>query len=303
MASITEPPKHDFKKLIKKYSPSIIKRLPTIIFSITIIYLLIAIRGLNGEKEAVESQALSSLINIEREVNKLQAGISQNDIRRWNILGVQKWISQTNKKLTEATCYSYATAIVDESERQKVDIALIASVAQQESYYKHDEVSWADAVGLMGIMEETGKWISGELGVAYSDELLKDPEMNIRIGTWFIRYLMGKYKNNEVLVMAHYNGGNKGRSQYLLKQKHKNAKEFKLPAKELKAKLESIKQELILAGKTKEEFRENVNYKYIEEVYLGKTFKTETENYIPEVLTRRKKIKEFLAEPESLTSS
>ena len=156
----------------------------------------------------------------------------------------------------------------------------------------------------MGIMPETGMWIAKEIGVTYSEKILKEPEMNIRMGTWFLSYLMRKYDNNENLVTAHYNGGNTQRSKYVLRQKYKNTEEYKLSIPELEGKLNTIRTELIALGKTEDEFREDVKYQYIEDVYLGKTLISETERYIPEVITRAKKIRSFLSEPSpSLSES
>jgi len=289
---------------IKKYALVLIKKLPLLLITTMLMVSTITSYILFRDKAKLEEKVSTSFSSLEKEVNKLQAGVSQNDIRRWNIMGVQKWIKQTNRKLSIATCYSYATVIVDEAERQKVDVALIASIAAQESHYVYDAESWADAVGLMGIMPETGMWIAKEIGVTYSEKILKEPEMNIRMGTWFLSYLMRKYDNNENLVTAHYNGGNTQRSKYVLRQKYKNTEEYKLSIPELEGKLNTIRTELIALGKTEDEFREDVKYQYIEDVYLGKTLISETERYIPEVITRAKKIRSFLSEPSpSLSES
>lgn len=280
---------------INKYTWAIIRKIPIILLTVALIGSTFVSYSLFRDKSKLEIKVATSFAAMEKEVNKLQAGISQNDTRRWNIMGVQKWIKQINSKLSTETCYSYATIIVDEAERQKVDVALITSIARQESYYVFDKISPAGAIGLMQIMPEIGMWIAKEIGVSYSDEMLKQPEMNIRFGTWFLAYLMQKYDNNEALVTAHYNGGNKQRNKYTQRQKHKHTKEYKLSVTELRDKLELIKDELILAGKTEDQFREDVNYKYIADVYDGKTMSKETEKYIPEVLTRAKKIRNFLA--------
>jgi len=288
--------------VIQKYVRLLIKKIPFLLMIAALIVPTITSYILFKDKLKLETEVSTTFADLKTEVNKLQAGISQNDIRRWNIMGVHKWIKETNTKLSIATCYSYATIIVDEAERQKVDVALIASIAAQESHYIYDAESWANAVGLMGIMPETGMWIAKELGVTYNEKILKEPEMNIRMGTWFLSYLMRKYDNDEKLVTAHYNGGNTQRNKYVLRQTYKNTDEYKLSIPELEEKLNIIRTELIAFGKLKEEFREDVKYKYIEDVYLGKTLAKETERYIPEVLTRMEQIKKFLSNSAYLNS-
>ena len=114
---------------IKKYALVLIKKLPLLLITTMLMVSTITSYILFRDKAKLEEKVSTSFSSLEKEVNKLQAGVSQNDIRRWNIMGVQKWIKQTNRKLSIATCYSYATVIVDEAERQKVDVALIASIA------------------------------------------------------------------------------------------------------------------------------------------------------------------------------
>ena len=44
-------------------------------------------------------------------------------------------------------------------------------------------------------------------GTSFVPNDLSDPEVNIRYGTWYLRYLMGRYSGNEVLAVAAYNAG------------------------------------------------------------------------------------------------
>ena len=285
---------------IKKVGSWVSKNINTIQIGFAIVIPLVAACVLFVDRLRLENKLTSTFSSLEREVVKLQAGISQNDIRQWNILGVQKWIEKNNKKLNSEICYSYATLIVNESERQKVDVSLILSIIEQESHYSSNAESWAGAVGLMGIMPETGAWIARELGVTYSDDILKTPEMSIRMGTWYIAYLLQKYRNDTISAAAHYNGGNKQQTKYVMRQRYKNTDEYKLSIPQLDKKLSDMKAELIASGKNEDELRYDEKYKYTEDVYLGKTLEPETENYIPSVMSRMKQIRSFLSNPSGV---
>lgn len=285
---------------IKKVGSWVSKNINAILIGIAIVVPLVAACVLFADRLRLENKLTSTFYSLEREVVKLQAGISQNDIRQWNILGVQKWIEKNNKKLNSETCYSYATLIVNESERQKIDVSLILSIIEQESHYSSNAESWAGAVGLMGIMPETGAWIARELGVTYSNDILKTPEMSIRMGTWFIAYLLQKYGNDTISAAAHYNGGNKQQTKYVMRQRYKNTDEYKLSIPQLDKKLSDMKAELIASGKNEDEFRYDEKYKYTEDVYLGKTLEPETENYIPSVMSRMRNIRHFLSNPSGV---
>lgn len=102
----------------------------------------------------------------------------------------------------------YVDTIVDNSIRYGTDPYLIASIINVESRYDEKATSKKEAKGLMQITETTGKWGSEETGIVeYSDERLYEPEVNIRIGTWYISRLFKEFNGDGNLVLAAYNAG------------------------------------------------------------------------------------------------
>jgi peptidoglycan lytic transglycosylase len=84
---------------------------------------------------------------------------------------------------------------------------LIAAVIYAESRFR-DQTSHAGARGLMQITPSTAKLIerlSG--GQTFKFEDLSDPDINIRYGTFYLRYLVDKFGDNEVAALAAYNAG------------------------------------------------------------------------------------------------
>jgi soluble lytic murein transglycosylase len=84
---------------------------------------------------------------------------------------------------------------------------LIAAVIYAESKFR-DETSEAGARGLMQITPETAAVIedlSG--GQTFVLEDLSNPDINIRYGTFYLRYLLDRYGGNEVAALAAYNAG------------------------------------------------------------------------------------------------
>lgn len=82
--------------------------------------------------------------------------------------------------------------------------ALVCSVVRAESRFHADAVSSRGAVGLMQLMPDTADWIAKRLGLATPD--LYDPETNLRLGTWYLRYLVDRYGRVD-LALAAYNAG------------------------------------------------------------------------------------------------
>ncbi|MCU0419312.1 MAG: transporter substrate-binding domain-containing protein [Cyclobacteriaceae bacterium] len=86
------------------------------------------------------------------------------------------------------------------------DWRLLASVVYQESNFDPNVKSWAGAIGLMQVMPETGKY--------FGVENLWNPEMNIRVGVRFLKFLDNQWSksiNNPEerikFVLASYNVG------------------------------------------------------------------------------------------------
>ena len=87
-----------------------------------------------------------------------------------------------------------------------IDRSLIASVIKVESRFDTGVVSYKGAVGLMQIMPSTAVMFISDSVAKIDDRTLKKPEINIKIGVSYLRYLFDKY-DDEVTVLACYNAG------------------------------------------------------------------------------------------------
>lgn len=97
--------------------------------------------------------------------------------------------------------------IRQQSQEKGVDAALIAAVIYSESQFV-DQTSHADARGLMQITPQTAEEIeklSG--GTTFKLEDLRDPELNIRYGTFYLAHLLEMYDGDVVAALAAYNAG------------------------------------------------------------------------------------------------
>ncbi|MDR3092593.1 MAG: lytic transglycosylase domain-containing protein [Endomicrobium sp.] len=89
-----------------------------------------------------------------------------------------------------------------------IDHLLIKAIMKKESNLNPDVVSSRGAVGLMQIMPKTALEIARQLNIAdYSNAKLKEVEINIMFGTYYIKRLLNYYDNNLVLALAAYNAG------------------------------------------------------------------------------------------------
>ncbi len=98
--------------------------------------------------------------------------------------------------------------IKEYAEKHGLSESLVYGVIATESKFDADAVSKRGAVGLMQIMPDTGEWIAGKLGIeGFESAQLKDAEINIRIGTWYLEYLSDRYDGSEFFTIAAYNAG------------------------------------------------------------------------------------------------
>jgi soluble lytic murein transglycosylase len=118
----------------------------------------------------------------------------------------------------------YQETIQQAAEEAHVDPLLVASVIRVESKFQAQDVSHAGAIGLMQLMPDTAQWIARQMRksgapAGYSDdndlEQLAEPQLNIRLGTWYINYLTERFHGNQVAAIAAYNGGPKRVQQWL----------------------------------------------------------------------------------------
>lgn len=102
----------------------------------------------------------------------------------------------------------YANMVEKYAKLYNVDIFLICAMILEESRYNAEAVSWAGAIGLMQIMPATGKELAQQLKIRrFRTSMLKQPDVNIQMGTKYIGYLNSLFNGNAMLVTGAYNGG------------------------------------------------------------------------------------------------
>lgn len=101
----------------------------------------------------------------------------------------------------------YKELVEKYSAEYNIDKSLIYAVISTESGFRENVESEAGAAGLMQITEETGKFIANRLSMEdYNRDYLFDPDLNIRMGTYYLMYLDGLFQNKDKMLAA-YNAG------------------------------------------------------------------------------------------------
>jgi soluble lytic murein transglycosylase len=102
---------------------------------------------------------------------------------------------------------SDASVIREQAAEKHLDPALIAAVIYAETKFEPRQ-SPAGAEGLMQILPETAYFIAHLSGGSrFTAKDLATPSVNVRYGSYYLRYLLDHYNGNEMLAVAAYNGG------------------------------------------------------------------------------------------------
>jgi soluble lytic murein transglycosylase len=102
----------------------------------------------------------------------------------------------------------YWTTIKTESAKNNLDPYLVASLIRQESEFNPSVVSYADAWGLMQLLPSNGKRLAREEGLTgFQTFQLLNPEINIRLGTRYLRETLDKFGGVTEYALAAYNAG------------------------------------------------------------------------------------------------
>jgi soluble lytic murein transglycosylase len=88
-----------------------------------------------------------------------------------------------------------------------VDPLLIWAVMREESRFDPEALSYVGARGLMQITSPTQTWIAEQLGQDIPPGAAFLPQPNIRMGAWYLRFLIDHFNGDLDLAIMAYNGG------------------------------------------------------------------------------------------------
>ncbi len=99
----------------------------------------------------------------------------------------------------------YDKIIDNYSAQYGVDRSLVKAVIFKESRFKETAVSSKGAIGLMQLMPSTALWLMNKLKI--EDYKIESPQNNIRLGTYYLSYLMSIMDEDEEHALLAYNAG------------------------------------------------------------------------------------------------
>ncbi len=114
----------------------------------------------------------------------------------------------------------YKDIIDDTAKLYDLDENMLYALIFTESKFSPLAESDKGAVGLMQITPDTALWCAEKMG----DELLASeitvPEINIKVGCFYLDYLMKRYDGEESAALAAYNAGAGNVDKWLLEEEY-----------------------------------------------------------------------------------
>ena len=124
--------------------------------------------------------------------------------------GAAAWVVDAEPDWYLRTRYplEYEQVIRAYAHERDLDPALVAAVIYAESRFDPNVRSSAGAVGLMQVLPETGEFIAHSTGGRdFIEADLRDPDINVRYGTWLLDYLRDRYDGDVATALAAYHAG------------------------------------------------------------------------------------------------
>ncbi|MCX5749672.1 MAG: transglycosylase SLT domain-containing protein [Candidatus Saganbacteria bacterium] len=113
------------------------------------------------------------------------------------------------------------------AEKYGVDPYLVFALIREESRFNPRAVSRSSARGLAQIMPRTGRGIATRLYLRpYRTKYLFNPNLNIKMGVYYLSQLLKRFGGDKYLALASYNGGAGNVDKWLNRIDHSDIDEF-----------------------------------------------------------------------------
>jgi soluble lytic murein transglycosylase len=102
----------------------------------------------------------------------------------------------------------YRDALRVSLDEHDVEEAWVYGLMRQESRFVTHARSDVGAAGLMQIMPATARWAARRIGLkGYRKGLIHQLDVNLRLGTYYMKSVYSRFDDNPVLASAAYNAG------------------------------------------------------------------------------------------------
>jgi soluble lytic murein transglycosylase len=182
--------------------------------------------------QAGESAAAASHPGLTRALQMIALGLRSEGVREWNfsLRGMNdRELIAASQRACEAEVWDrcintserakgevniaqrfptpHREAVLSMAREVGVDPAFVYGLVRQESRFIMDTKSHVGASGLMQLMPATARWTAARVGMAYSNTMINDRDVNLRLGTTYLKLVLEDFAGHQAMAAAAYNAG------------------------------------------------------------------------------------------------
>ncbi len=101
----------------------------------------------------------------------------------------------------------YRSEVIAKSAELGLDAAYVYGLIRQESRFVADARSSVGAMGLMQLMPATARWTARKIGLPFSADTITDRDVNLKIGTGYLKLVLDDFDGSQLMAAAAYNAG------------------------------------------------------------------------------------------------
>jgi len=137
----------------------------------------------------------------------------------------------------------YRKSLEEYCREQMLDPYLMAALIRQESEFNPKAVSSANARGLAQVMPATGRQLSRKLKIkSFRTAMLFTPDMNLKLGTYYLKQLSDELQGKWEAALASYNAGKSHVTTWMGSANYREPAEFveSIPFNETRVYVQSV---------------------------------------------------------------
>ncbi len=168
---------------------------------------VILLKELDATKYAKDILKHLATLNIEKGSEVLAAKLSTKVERYDFAIQISKQASY-QKRFYNKYNYPIINTPKEINNKKMPNSEIVLAIIRQESEFDKRANSWAGARGMMQLMKYTAKIVAKQAKLPYSiSRLTKDPEYNIKLGSYYFNSLIEEYSGIYPFAIAAYNAG------------------------------------------------------------------------------------------------
>lgn len=188
-------------------------RTGVLVFALVGVTLMVGTLALSLIAEHAYQPQLKALHDME-DLTKIQRAklkkVNLQNRQLITLVKVRQFLHDNRISMPPGNVWEIALSIDRVAHKYSLAPEMLLAIIHTESAFRHDAVSSKGAVGLMQLLPSTAEEVAREIELEWTgDHLLRDPEINIELGSYYLSKLRDRFDSLEAAVVAYNEGPNR----------------------------------------------------------------------------------------------